>query len=292
MVRQYSGMLKKAPYGAFFVFSLLCWGLGGKAYALCDLPAGQAVETVQIDRVYDGDTVRLSDGRRIRLAGINTPEVAHGKKPAEPLAEEATRQLQALLKQQPIGLLVGKGKQDHYGRVLGHLFAASGDNLIAALLQQGAGFQVAIPPNLGFADCYAKAEQEARATGRGVWGNDYYRAQPATAAELRDGYGRISGRVEAVQLTKRAIFVELAGQVTFKIERNVARYIDPDLMDRLVALSHSVTSNPPLWLEAQGWLSDRLTWNGKAPAQVRQGELKRYQMKITHQFSWRVLPTP
>lgn len=284
--------LKKAPVGAFFITCFLVFSLlAGPAAALCPLDPALQVETVQIDAVFDGDTVRLADGRKVRLVGINTPEVAHGGKTAEPLAQEAKQQLEALLKKTPIRLLQGSDSHDRYGRVLGHLFDRDGNSVIADLLQQGMGFQVAIVPNLRYVDCYARAQQQARKQSVGVWRHDYYAAIPAASDQLRSGYVRIAGQVESVALTKRAIFVELKGQVSLKIERRAAPYINGVLMDRLVTISQRNNVGDNIQLEARGWLSDRLTWNGKAPEQVRKGKLKRYQMKVTHQASWQTLPS-
>lgn len=284
--------LKKAPVGAFFITCFLSFSLfAGPATALCLLDSALEVETVQINAVFDGDTVRLVDGRKVRLVGINTPEVAHGGKAAEPLAQEAKQQLEVLLKKTPIRLLQGTDTHDQYGRVLGHLFDRDGNSIIADLLQQGMGFQVAIVPNLRFVDCYAQAQQQARKQSVGVWQHDYYAAIPASSDLLRSGYARIAGQVESVELTKRAIFVELAGEVSLKIERKAAPYIDDTLLDRLVTISQRNNVGDPLRLEARGWLSDRLTWNGKAPDQVRKGKLKRYQMKVTHQASWQIVPS-
>ncbi|WP_290582951.1 thermonuclease family protein [Ketobacter sp.] len=277
--------LKKAPMGAFFIACLFSM----QAFALCALEPDLAVETVQVKDVFDGDTVRLVDGRKVRLVGINTPEVAHGGKPAEPLGDDARVQLQSMLKQQPIRLLVGKDSHDHYGRVLGHLFDGQGNSIIAGLLQQGAGFQVAIVPNLRYVDCYQAAQQQAREARLGVWGEPYYDPIAATSDDLKGGYARIKGQVESVSLSKKAIFVELEGQVSLKIERSAAPYIDEALLDRLVGLSRVTRPDAALWLEARGWLSDRLTWSGAAPEKVRKGQQKRYQMKITHQVAWQIL---
>lgn len=277
--------LKRAPVGAFFIACLFSL----RALGLCTLEPGVDVETVQVADVFDGDTVRLEDGRRVRLVGINTPEVAHQGKPAEPLAEAAKEQLETLLKKRPIRLLVGQDSHDHYGRVLGHLFDAEGSSVIAALLQQGAGFQVAIAPNFRYLDCYLQAQKQAQEQRLGVWGHPYYDAVPATSDQLKAGYARVKGRLESVVLTKRAMFVELEGQVSLKIERSAAPYIEDALFDRLVSLSRVAKADSELWFEARGWLSDRITWNGNAPELVKKGVQKRYQMKITHQVAWQIL---
>lgn len=282
-------MLKKAPVGAFFIGCLLAL----PALALCPLdPAEKAVEAVQVEAVFDGDTVRLTDGRKVRFLGINTPEVAHGGKPEEPLAQAARQELEALLKHKPIYLVTGRDSHDHYGRVLGHLFNGQGDNITAALLQQGVGFQVTILPNLRYVDCYSDAQQQARRAGAGVWGHEYYKPIASTSGQLKGGYARVQGRVESVVLSKKAIFVELEGQVSLKIEKKVVPYIENGLMDQLVALSRGKKGTTDLQFEARGWLSDRLTWNGAMPDLVRKGVQKRFQMKVTHQSSWDALVPP
>ena len=284
-MRMLRSTLKKAPLGAFFIACLF----NLPAFALCTLEPGVAVETVQVADIFDGDTVRLVDGRRVRLVGINTPEVAHRGQPAEPLASQAQDQLTRLLEKRPVRLLIGKDSHDHYGRVLGHLFDGDGNNIIAELLSLGAGFQVAIVPNLRFVDCYNRAQNQAREQGLGVWGHDYYQAVATTSPDLKAGYAAIKGRLQSVTLTKKALFVELEGQVSLKVERAAAAYIDAALLDRLTALSRVAKPDSGIMIEARGWLSDRLTWNGDTPDLVRKGQKKRYQMKITHQVSWQIL---
>ena len=46
-----------------------------------DLNPGYAY--YKVNKVYDGDTVKLSDARKIRLLGINTPEVKHRNQDTE-----------------------------------------------------------------------------------------------------------------------------------------------------------------------------------------------------------------
>jgi len=54
-----------------------------------------------ITRVSDGDTVTATDARstklRIRLLGIDAPEIAHGNKPGQPFGEEARQYLDYLI---------------------------------------------------------------------------------------------------------------------------------------------------------------------------------------------------
>ena len=87
-----------------------------------------STEHSQVTYVYDGDTVKLKDGRRLRFIGINTPEVSRKGKPVQPLAEAARTALQDLLDTHNGTLLLQYGQQDHdrYGRLLAHVFLENG----------------------------------------------------------------------------------------------------------------------------------------------------------------------
>ena len=46
-------------------------------------------ETSRVKRVIDGDTLLLTNGERVRLIGVDTPETKHPKKPVERFGKEA-----------------------------------------------------------------------------------------------------------------------------------------------------------------------------------------------------------
>ena len=77
---RFSEHLKEASLvGAFFVsifFSL-------QAAALC--PASEPLSRVKVATVIDGDTLRLVDGRSVRLIGLNATEMGRKGRSAEPL---------------------------------------------------------------------------------------------------------------------------------------------------------------------------------------------------------------
>ncbi|MFM8926575.1 MAG: thermonuclease family protein, partial [Rhodoluna sp.] len=72
-------------------------------------------------KIYDGDTVTLSDNSRVRLVQIDAPELTEG----ECYAEQSRQALVSLLKSQPITFIEDSrlDKVDRYGRKLGYLFA-------------------------------------------------------------------------------------------------------------------------------------------------------------------------
>lgn len=283
---------RKAPRGAFFVaclFLLLAPFMPVRADVLppsCQLQNSWKVESVQVEAVLDGDTVVLTDGRRVRLIGVNTPEIEHKPKPAEPLADQSHGQLAALVRKSPLYLQVGSQPKDHYGRTLGHLFTGDGRNIIAELLLQGAGFQVAIPPNLAHADCYAAAQGQARVRSAGVWGHPYYAAVAADSGKIRGGYQRVQGRVEKVTLTKKVVWVDLAGDLSLKLDRKNATHLAGPTFDRVIAASRAAGRKTDLVLEVRGWVVDRNPWGGRMRQQIESGQRKRFLLGVSHASQW------
>lgn len=145
--------------GAFFMSVVSAFAGAAEACR----PTG-ALQNVEVARVVDGDTVRLRDGRSVRLIGINAPELAHNGRTTEPFAEAAKQRLQALVSASDGRLALQPGRQarDHYGRTLAHLFDASGANLEARLLGEGLGYLVAVAPNTELTACQQAAERAAR----------------------------------------------------------------------------------------------------------------------------------
>src|SRR5690606_25342240 len=58
-------------------------------------PEITAHERVRLSAVHDGDTLRLTDGRRVRLLAINAPELATDGKAEQPLARASRQAVEA-----------------------------------------------------------------------------------------------------------------------------------------------------------------------------------------------------
>jgi len=249
----FSSLLKKASLaGAFFVSAI--WLSGAQAF--CPAPAGLASVTVQ--RVVDGDTLRLSDGRSVRMIGLNTPELGRQGRSDEPLAVAARKRLQALVDASGgrVGLRPGKQAKDHYGRTLAHIYSTSGANLEAQMLADGLGFQVAVAPNVDLVACQQAAERSARKAGLGLW-----RQSPVLKAEQiqRSGFAVISGRVSKVQRNRGGIWIELQDSLVLRVAPNLVRQFDNA---RLQALKGKQ-------IEARGWIVDRSRRGGLQSGQSR-----------------------
>ncbi len=249
----FSRLMKKASLaGAFFVSAI--WLSGAQAF--CPAPAGLTGFAVQ--RVVDGDTLRLGDGRSVRMIGLNTPELGKQGRSDEPFAVAARKRLQALVDASGgrVGLLPGKQAKDHYGRTLAHVYSASGINLEAQMLADGLGFQVAVAPNVDLVACQQAAERSARKAGLGLW-----RQSPVLKAEQiqRSGFAVISGRVSKVQRNRGGIWIELHDALVLRVAPNLVGQFDNA---RLQALKGKQ-------VEARGWIVDRSRRGGLQSGQSR-----------------------
>jgi endonuclease YncB( thermonuclease family) len=249
--------LKKASLaGAFFVsafFSL-------QAAALC--PVSEPLSRVRVATVIDGDTLRLVDGRSLRLIGLNATEMGRDGQRAEPFAEAAKKRLQSLVAANDgyIGMRVGQQARDHYGRILAHAFDEDGENLEARLLAEGLGFFVAIAPNTFLAECHMAAERQARLAGKGVW-----QQTPLLAVEQvrSGGFAIVRARIQRLETNRGGVWLELNGSLVLQIPR-----------EAVATFGDSLAGLPGKEVEARGWVIDR-----KRRADSRHA---RWLLKISH----------
>ena len=183
-------------------------------------PADHTSERVHVDYVYDGDTVKLQDGRRVRFIGINTPELEHKGEPVQPLAQAARTSLESLLDANSRTLLLQYGKQqhDHYGRLLAHAFLENGENVAVQLLRQGLATTLVVPPNTWGEHCYQGLENTARAGRLGLWALDGYQSHDARSLPLDTrGFRIVNGRISAIRRSRYNIWLDLEDSLTVQI---------------------------------------------------------------------------
>jgi endonuclease YncB( thermonuclease family) len=186
-------------------------------------------EQVSVAYVYDGDTVRLGDGRKVRLIGLDTPEIGRKREPSQPLSKEARAALEAKLHSSKMkaGLRYDKERHDRYGRVLAHLYGPNGSDLAAELIAEGMGSTLAVPPNLWNFRCLSAQELNARAARRGVWKLAAYQGTESTElTAASSGFHRVFGKVKKIRKTKKAVWLNLEGGLTVRIPRRNLRYFD------------------------------------------------------------------
>ena len=226
--------------GALFAF----WFLVGVAQA-CSLAVPD--DRVRVRHVHDGDSLVLEDGRRLRVIGINAPELGRDGAADEPFAIAARDALRRELFRsgQVVGLRYGEQRLDHHGRTLAHVFGADGENLSAVLLRQGLARAIVIPPDLWGLDCYPAAEREARAAQRGLWAHPDFQPRESRGLGLRDeGFMLVRGRVERIGRSQGARWINLEGTVALRVPQDNLGYF-PTPLDSLVGRR----------IEVRGWFN-------------------------------------
>lgn len=136
-----------------------------------DPPHGTSeAERVTVARVLDGDTFDCTDGRRVRLLGVDAPELSHQGSTPEHFADESTEWLRSRIEGQSVTLKFGPERTDRYRRTLAWIYDTENRLINRDLLAAGSakllpdfGLPLELEPEL------RSAEAEARIARRGLW---------------------------------------------------------------------------------------------------------------------------
>lgn len=213
---------------------------------LCQLTEKTNIEKALVKWVYDGDTLLVTDikgnnKRKIRIIGIDTPEVKHHQQKAQLYGAKARAELRVLLKEAnyQIFLAFGKEKFDRYKRTLAHVYLADGTNISEWLLQRGFAKTLSIPPNVKHATCYKNVERKAQQQQLRLWKLKSNRLK--TPQELKShhkGYIRLKGKVLRIKRQKKTILLALENNgnkpIQLKINKKNMRYFKGIDLNRLV----------------------------------------------------------
>ncbi len=126
-----------------------------------------------VEKVVDGDTIKLADGTSVRYIGVDTPEVRRRKgggwvRDPEPFAEAATEANRVLVEGRNVELEADVEPHDRYGRKLAYVYV-DGEMVNERLMRDGMAVLMTIPPNVKYIERFRAAQQEARAAKRGLW---------------------------------------------------------------------------------------------------------------------------
>jgi len=132
------------------------------------LGAGRSAP-VLVRAVIDGDTIDVASVGRVRLLGIDAPEIGHGLASSAPFAEEAKERLTSLLLHRWIRLEQDAEKLDAYNRHLAYVMTEDGQFVNALLVREGLA-RVSARSALARLDELTRAEREAQQSRRGIWG--------------------------------------------------------------------------------------------------------------------------
>ncbi|UCB48932.1 MAG: thermonuclease family protein [Deltaproteobacteria bacterium] len=168
----------------------------------------------KVQSVYDGDTILLETGEKVRYLGINAPEMDYEGKKSEFLAITSRDYNSRLVNKKRVRLEFDQEKRDHYGRLLAYVFLEGGDMVNALLLRQGFAHVMVKRPNLKYLSLLLDDQRMAMKARLGIWsqatgkmetyylGNDgsyrFHRPACSFAAQIRpDNVLRFESRHKA-----------------------------------------------------------------------------------------------
>ncbi len=156
------------PFGLRQLAPLLTvLALAGCAAPAADPGPGQRT-TERVTKHTDGDTLWLSGIGKVRLIGVDTPEV-YGQ--VECFGHEASAFVERTV---PLGSEVryrlGVEERDRYGRALAYVWLRDGRFLNRLLVARGYAQPLTVPPNVEYEDLFVRVARRAREAGRGLWG--------------------------------------------------------------------------------------------------------------------------
>ena len=126
-----------------------------------------------VERVADGDTFTCRDGRRVRLLGVDTPELGQGEPGRQ--SHAALRRLLPL--SATVRLERDVAARDRYGRELAYVW--TGSRMVnEVLVREGWAMLYTLPPNVKYADRLERAQKAARAAGAGLWKSGGFECSP------------------------------------------------------------------------------------------------------------------
>ena len=147
------------------------------SFSIKKSPASFSPGSYKVSRVIDGDTVDVvmsGSVVRLRLIGIDTPEVVDPRKPVQCFGKEASKEASRLLEGKTVRLKsdASQGQLDKYGRSLVYLYLPDGTFFNQLMIEEGYAHEYTYRAPYRFQADFKNAEANARIRERGLWAPD------------------------------------------------------------------------------------------------------------------------
>lgn len=137
---------------------------------------------ILVTRVVDGDTLKLENGERVRMIGIDTPEVhetaklyrdsrktGQDRETIRAMGKKASAFTKKLVGDKRVRLEFDVEQRDRYGRLLAYIYLNDGTFVNAEIIKQGYGSLMTYPPNVKHTELFRSLYEDARQNNRGLW---------------------------------------------------------------------------------------------------------------------------
>jgi micrococcal nuclease len=154
---------------------------------------------LEVARVVDGDTIKVSGGATIRMIGMDTPETVDPRKPVQCFGIEASRHAHALLDGRTVRLEYdpSQGRFDKYGRTLAYVWMSDGRLYNEVMIREGYAHEYTYDTPYEYQARFRAAEAAARNASLGLWSPSTCNGNTNTAVRLAPPTTAGSGRANA-----------------------------------------------------------------------------------------------
>ncbi len=130
---------------------------------------------VDVRKAVDGDTLRLKDGRLVRLIGIDSPEIDHKHHLMQPLADKAMAFLANITAEKKVRLEIGVQSHDRHHRLLAYVYDTNGRLINQLIVANGFAYVLYVKPNIEKHQLLLASQRKAMAAKKGIWEKVKYR---------------------------------------------------------------------------------------------------------------------
>jgi micrococcal nuclease len=133
-------------------------------------------ETIGTTKIYcsyviDGDSIVVKingQEEKVRLIGVNTPELDHPEKQISDLAKKAKMFTKKMVEGKEVILEFDQQRRDEYERLLAYVYLLDGTFLNAEIIKQGYGYTYTKFP-FKYLEEFRQFEKKAKNNKRGLW---------------------------------------------------------------------------------------------------------------------------
>ncbi|MCK5305709.1 MAG: thermonuclease family protein [Candidatus Omnitrophica bacterium] len=122
----------------------------------------------EVEKVIDGDTIKLAGGEVVRLIGIDAPESHHPEVPVQVFSQEAYEFVKQLCEGFEARLEYDEERKGKYGRTLAYVYLKDGRMLNEELIKRGYAYVLTRFP-FRKKSRFLKLQDAAREEQRGLW---------------------------------------------------------------------------------------------------------------------------
>jgi endonuclease YncB( thermonuclease family) len=178
----------------------------------------------RVAAIIDARSFRLTDGREIKLAGIE---------PVSADAAKRTAALSAIIAGRDVTLRADDDTPDRYGRQTAFVFVAGEENPVQAmLLAQGEAFAAADVPDKDCSAALLASEAGGREAKKGIWAGPSATKNAESTGDILAGNGRfmlVEGRVLSVRQAGATTYLNFGRNWTRDFAVTISRRMLPSL---------------------------------------------------------------